>query len=216
MTRSFDAFVFDCDGTLLDTLPDLAAVTNKVLEELGHPLHSMEEILSYVGNGGRRLIAEAMPPGSTDEEIENAFQLWRETHAKHGSELTREYVGTTGMLERLKANGKKIAVLSNKFDEGIQEVIPSLFPGVFSVYHGESEVIPRKPDPTGLLMTLEELGVEPSRAAYVGDSHVDMVTARNAGCFALGVAWGYQTKEDLEEGGADVIVERVHDILKFC
>lgn len=216
MIRDFDAFVFDCDGTLLDTLPDLTAVTNEVLERLGHPTHTMKEILTYVGNGGRRLVAEALPPDSSDEEIERAFAVWQEVHAEQGTHLTREYVGVTGMLETLKARGKKIAVLSNKFDGGIKEVIPSFFPGVFSVYHGECETIPRKPNPEGLLHTLEELGVEPARAAYVGDSRVDMVTAKNAGCFALGVSWGYQTREDLVEGGADAIVDHAQDILKFA
>lgn len=216
MTQSFDAFVFDCDGTLLDTLPDLAAVTNEVLERLGYPLHTMQEILTYVGNGGRRLIAEALPADSTDEEIEQAFELWQEIHASNGMRLTREYVGMTGVLENLKSEGKKIAVLSNKFDKGIHEVIPAMFPGVFSLYHGECESIPRKPDPTGLLMTLEELGVEPVKAAYVGDSRVDMVTAKNAGCFALGVSWGYQSREDLEKAGADAIVEHTRDILRFA
>lgn len=216
MTRDLDAFVFDCDGTLLDTLPDLTAITNETLERLGYPTRTMKEILTYVGNGGRRLVAEALPPDSSDEEIERAFAVWQEVHAERGTYSIREYVGVTGMLEKLKARGKKIAVLSNKFDEGIKMVIPALFPGVFSVYHGECEAIPRKPNPEGLLRTLEELGVDPARAAYVGDSRIDMITAKNAGCFALGASWGYQTREDLVEGGADDVIGHPQDVLMFA
>lgn len=211
----FEAFVFDCDGTLLDTLPDLAHVTNRVLELLGHPTHTTEEILTYVGNGGRRLIAEAMPKGASQEDIDAAFALWQRVHASQGMRLTKEYEGITVMLQELKKRGAAVAVLSNKFDAGIQEIVPEYFPGIFEIYHGESVRIPRKPDPFGLLTVAHELGVDPARIAYVGDSRVDMLTAKNAGCFALGVSWGYQPCDLLRDGGADVIVDHPEEILSY-
>lgn len=212
----FDAFIFDVDGTLLDTLPDLTAVTNATLESYGFPLHSQQEILGYVGGGGRRLIELAVPEGTDAATMDAAFELWKRIHAVQGIRLTKEYKGITEALSALRAQGVKLAALSNKFDEGVQELIPRYFPGLFEVMHGECEAIPRKPNPAGLKKTMEELGVTPERTVYVGDSRGDMVVAHAAGTFALGVSWGYQSVEQLEDGGADLVIDtpaRMVDIL---
>lgn len=214
-TERFDACIFDLDGTLLDTLPDLVAVTNSVLAKFGFPQHSREAILSFVGNGGRRLIEQAVPGNTPDEVVEKAFCDWKLEHERIGMELTCEYEGITAALKQLKKRGKHLAVLSNKYDSGVQEVIPHFFPGIFEVLHGECEQIPRKPNPAGLALTMYELGVSPDRTVYVGDSRGDMVVASAAKTTALGVAWGYQSREELVAGGADYVATSAEDMLAY-
>ena len=204
---AYDAFIFDIDGTLLDTLPDLTAVTNTVLAPYGFPQHPASEILHFVGKGGRRLIEKAVPAGTSPDVVDEAFKRWQGVHEEMGIRLTKEYDGITEALAALKEQGIKLAALSNKFDGGVQEIVPHFFPGLFEVQHGECDRIPRKPDPTGLLLTMEELGVAPERTVYVGDSKGDMVVAHAAGTYALGVSWGYQSKEELQAGKADRIID---------
>ena len=133
-----------------------------------------------------------------------------------GIRLTKEYDGITEALAALKEQGIKLAALSNKFDGGVQEIVPHFFPGLFEVQHGECDRIPRKPDPTGLLLTMEELGVTPERTVYVGDSKGDMVVAHAAGTYALGVSWGYQSKEELQAGKADRIIDAPASLLEVA
>lgn len=213
---AYDAFIFDIDGTLLDTLPDLTAVTNTVLASYGFPQHPANEILHFVGKGGRRLIEKAVPAGTSPDVVDEAFKRWQGVHEEIGIRLTKEYVGITEALTALKDQGIKLAALSNKFDGGVQEIVPHFFPGLFEVQHGECDRIPRKPDPTGLLLTMEELGVTPERTVYVGDSKGDMVVAHAAGTYALGVTWGYQSKEELQAGKADRIIDAPADLLEVA
>lgn len=211
----FDAFIFDVDGTLLDTLPDLASVTNATLATFDFPAHTQDEILGFIGGGGRRLIEQAVPSGTSEETMDEAFARWKNIHAEQGIRLTKEYRGMTDALNTLRADGVRLAVLSNKFDGGVKEVVPRFFPGIFAAMHGECAEIPRKPDPTGLLLTMEELGVDPKRTVYVGDSEGDMVVAHAAGAFALGVSWGYQSIERLRKGGADRIIDRPEQMVEL-
>lgn len=213
---AYDAFIFDIDGTLLDTLPDLTAVTNAVLASYGFPQHPASEILRFVGKGGRRLIEKAVPAGTSPVLVDEAFTRWQNVHKDMGIRLTKEYEGITEALTALKSQGIKLAALSNKFDGGVQEIVPRFFPGLFEVQHGESDRIPRKPDPTGLLLTMEELGVAPDRTVYVGDSKGDMVVAHAAGTYALGVSWGYQSVEELQAGEADRIIDAPAALLEVA
>ena len=211
--RAFDAFVFDCDGTILDTLPDLVVVTNAALRECGYPERTRDEIKSFVGNGVKALMYQAVPDGTPQAEADAALACWKRLHPELEGRLTKAYPGIPEMLAELRRRGAKTAVLSNKFDEGLQEVIAGFLPGYFDAAHGECEQIPRKPDPTGLLFTLSELGVAPERAVYVGDSPGDIATARNAGTFAVAVSWGYHTREDMEQADPDLIVDAAEDLL---
>ena len=213
---AYDAFIFDIDGTLLDTLPDLTAVTNTVLASYSFPQHPASEILHFVGKGGRRLIEKAVPAGTSPDVVDEAFKRWQGVHEEMGIRLTKEYDGITEALAALKEQGIKLAALSNKFDGGVQEIVPHFFPGLFEVQHGECDRIPRKPDPTGLLLTMEELGVTPERTVYVGDSKGDMVVAHAAGTYALGVSWGYQSKEELQAGKADRIIDAPASLLEVA
>lgn len=213
---TFDTFVFDLDGTLLDTMPDLIMVTNKTLEHFGRPIHTDEEILSYVGDGAQRLIYRAMPQGTPDDVCVEALVYWKELYPQIGLELTKPYAHMPEALAQLKGQGCKLAVLSNKYEGGVKDVIPKFLPHLFDVLHGECEGIPRKPDPTGLLRTISELGSTPERTAYVGDSAGDIKVARNAGTFAIGVDWGYNPVSVLQDAGADVILSDPTQLLDFA
>ena len=213
--RTFDAFVFDCDGTILDTLPDLVVVTNAALRECGYPEHTVDEIKSYVGNGVKALMYQAVPADVSDAEADEALACWKRLHPVLEGRLTTPYDGIPETLATLRERGAKTAVLSNKFDAGLQQVIGEFLPGVFDAVHGECDRIPRKPDPTGLLLTLEELGVSPDRAVYVGDSPGDIVVARNAGTFAVAVSWGYHTREDMEAAQPDLLIDAAEELLSL-
>lgn len=204
---TYAAYIFDLDGTLLNTLPDLVRLTNMVLEKCGWPQRTQDEILSYVGNGGYMLLKRAAPDQASEAEIEAAFAEWQRLYPTHGHAFTKPYDGIPEVLAQLKAQGAKLGVLSNKFDEAAQEVIVRHFPDVFDVVRGECAEIPRKPDPRGLQHMMNQLEVLPQQVAYVGDSGTDMKVAVAAGAFPVGVSWGYRPVAELKEAGAAVVID---------
>ena len=213
--RTFDAFVFDLDGTLLDTLPDLVAVTNEVLASFELPTHSRDEILAMVGNGLRSLISQAVPQDLPQDEVERILACWKKAYDEHGQTHTSIYDGMMEALLELKRRGKKLAVFSNKFDGGVKAVMSHFMPGFMDFELGEGPV-PRKPDPEGLFLIADKLEVAPQRIAFVGDSaDTDMQVAHNAGSFALGVSWGYQPVERLRKT-ADAIIDHPSQLLDFA
>ena len=183
MTEShpiFDTFIFDLDGTILDTMPDLIHVTNETLAHFGYPTHTDAAIRSFVGDGAQRLIYRALPEGTPETVCAEALEYWKALYPQTGHARTRHYAHMPETLAELKARGCKLAVLSNKYEGGVKDVIPRFLPDLFEVLHGECEAIPRKPDPAGLLQTIQELDSAPERTAYVGDSAGDMRVAHNA------------------------------------
>lgn len=214
-TREFDAFVFDMDGTLLHSMPDLADVTNATMRHFGYPEHPYENVVGMVGHGLRSLISQALPDNLTDEEVEEAIAWWKAYYDEHGSVKTKPYDGMLETLAELKARGKKLAVLSNKYDGGVQILTRTYFDGLMDFALGEGPV-PRKPDPAGLQLVAKTLGVPMERVAYAGDSDVDANTAKAAGAFGIGAAWGYQPRERLEAAAPDVIIERPEQLLDFA
>lgn len=217
-TKQFDTFIFDLDGTLLHTLPDLVVITNMALREAGYPERSEAEILSYVGNGVRALMYQAVPEGTPDEDAEAAMKRWKSLFPRYDNNLTRPYPHILEMIEGLRNHGCKLGVLSNKFEPGVHQVMDKCLPGLFDVEHGESERIPRKPDPTGLLLTINELGSTPTRTVYVGDSPGDVRAARNAGVFAVGVSWGYHKPKDFaaEQAEPDLMISSPLELLALA
>lgn len=213
---TFDTFIFDLDGTLLDTMPDLVVVTNETLKHFGHPTHTSEKILSFVGDGAERLIYRAMPEGTPENECAEALEYWKALYPKTGHRNTRHYPHMPETLAELKKRGCKLAVLSNKFEGGVKDVIPRFLPDTFEILHGECDGIPRKPDPTGLLRTIRELDSTPRRTTYIGDSAGDMRVAHNAGTFAVGVDWGYNPASALQEAGADAVISDPNELLRFA
>lgn len=199
----FDTFIFDLDGTLLDTLDDLMVLTNDVLAEFDMPTHTREEINSYVGNGAAALIYQAVPTDTPPAVADACLARWKEAYDAYPNDLTKPYPGVVALLAALCERGCKLGILSNKFDRGVTFIVDKCLPGAVDTAHGEGGVrnFPRKPAPEGLLATIEELGSTPARTVYVGDSPGDIHVARNAGCYAVGVAWGYHDPADFAAEG---------------
>lgn len=218
LDRTFDTFIFDLDGTLLDTLPDLVVLTNAALRAEGYPERTEAEILSFVGNGVKALMLQAIPDGTDAVAAERAVRRWKELFPVLDNNLTKPYRGMPETLDGLCERGCRLAVLSNKFDGGVREVIGKYMPGVFEVMHGECAEIPRKPDPTGLLRTIRELDSTPERTVYIGDSPGDVRVARNAGTFAVAVSWGYHEVHDFKDEDAepDVLVTSPEQLLSLA
>ncbi len=206
-TTDVKGVVFDMDGTLLNTLPDLTALTNAVLSDLGYPTHTEEAIRGFIGDGVRALMMRAMPDSASDDEKEAALAEWKSRYQEFGRRKTVPYPNIIEMLEGLKSKGVKLGVLSNKFDAAVKDLAGFYFPATFDVAKGESPTCPRKPDPTGLLASIQEIGLNPSQVAYIGDSAGDMKTAKAAGAMAIGVSWGYQTVDRLVSAGADMVID---------
>ena len=207
------AVVFDMDGTILHTLPDLVAAANETFARLGYPARTEAEALERMGSGGRHLVEKLMPPGCTRAEGERAFRLWREIYIVSDYAGTRPFPGVVEALRDLRERGVATAVLSNKFDAGVQALAERFFDGLFDLVRGEVPPAPRKPDPAVLLGMLAELGVRPAEAAYVGDTVVDAQVARNAGVLAVGVSWGYDKTEPLPRDELDAYLRDPSELL---
>ena len=207
------AFVFDMDGTILHSLPDLVIATNKALVQMGYPTRTYDEILAFVGNGSKRLIGQACPPGTSPEKRAETFELWRQIYIASPYAHTEPFPDVVETLVELRRRNVKTAVLSNKFDAGVRVLSDRFFPGLFDIVRGEVPPTPRKPDPTALLAILNELGVQPEDAAYVGDTRVDVEVSRNAGVKAVGVSWGYDTAAPLPQDELDAYIQRPRDLL---
>jgi len=201
------------DGTILHTLPDLAAATNEALGQMGFPARTYDEILGFMGDGGARVIERSVPPDTPPELIWRTFELWRSLYIGCGYALTAPFPGVVDVLEELRERGVKTAVLSNKFDEGTRQLAERFFPGLFHLVRGDAPPAPRKPDPTVLLHMLDTLGVRPCEAAYVGDAIVDVQVARNAGVRAVGVSWGYDAANPLPACELDAYLIEPRELL---
>jgi phosphoglycolate phosphatase len=186
--------LFDLDGTLLDTLEDLTDAVNYVLRQFGYPERTIEEVRRFVGNGARVLIQRAVPEGVDPETVFAAFRSYYDAHCQ---EKTRPYAGVMAALTRL-GGMYPIAVVSNKPDSAVKALCAYYFPGVYAL--GESADCPRKPAPDMIKKAMDAIGVD--QCVYVGDSEVDVATARNAGVPCLTVLWGFRDKEELEHAGA--------------
>lgn len=213
---SFDAYIFDMDGTLLDTLPDLAFLTNKALESVGFPTHDEETIRSFVGGGAAALIAKATPADADEGIREHVLQTWRQMYPVYGTAKTVPFDGIPEALDELRAMGKKLGVLTNKFDAAAQLVADTHFPGKFDQVVGESPRTPRKPDPTALLRMIDELGTTPERVVFVGDTPADVQVAHNAGAFAVVMDWGYAQKSFYEDCPGDVVFSTTEQLMEFA
>lgn len=185
--------LFDLDGTLLDTLEDLADSVNQVLSDFGYPSRTLEEVRRFVGNGAGRLIAQAVPAGTDPAPVLTAFQSY---YAAHCQIKTRPYAGIPEALRRL--GGKyPLAIVSNKPDIAVKALCASVFPGILAM--GESALCPRKPAPDMVRKAMEAIGAED--CVYVGDSEVDVLTAENAGVPCLSVLWGFRDRAAIEAAG---------------
>lgn len=209
---NYQLVIFDLDGTLLDTLADLAAAVNAALSQNAMPLRSIDEVRQFVGNGIRKLIERSVLQGTAPEQTEQVLADFRTYYEAHSTDLTVPYAGIPSLLEALRSAGVKTAVVSNKADSAVQKICAALLPDMDAVF-GEREGVPRKPAPDSVLTVLEKLGVPAKDAVYVGDSDVDILTARNAGMPCISVSWGFRSAGFLREHGAETIVDTAEELL---
>ena len=208
----YKAVLFDMDGTLLDTLADMAAAVNHILSVHGYPLRTEEEVRAFVGNGARKLMERALPPDVTGDAFEALLEEYRQWYEAHACVKTAPYPGVPAVLAALHRAGVRCAVVSNKPDGATRELAARFFPGLPAF--GQQDGIPAKPAPDMVYHALAELGVEASAAAYVGDSEVDVALARNAGLPLVAVSWGFRGREALEEAGAELVVDDAATLLE--
>lgn len=194
--------IFDLDGTILYTLPDLCAAMNHALDTLGYPKITLDQARAYIGNGIGKFAQRAMNTAEDDPEIDACLDAFRAYYHDHLADDTHPYPGIIETLQRLREHGIKTAVLSNKYDEASRYLCGRFFDGLFDAAYGESKSIPRKPKPDGVLMVCEKLGVAPEQTVYIGDSDVDYKTSVNSGTSHISVLWGYRSEECLKEAGA--------------
>lgn len=208
------AIVFDLDGTLLDTLDDLTDSVNTALEKYGFPLRTKEEVRRFVGNGLRNLMTQAVPNGDSAPEFEELFVFFKDYYKSHCDIKTGPYEGIMELLEELHKREIKMAIVSNKFDLGVKALNEKFFAKYIDVAIGEREGIGRKPAPDSTNEALRLLGVEKSEAVYVGDSDVDIKTAKNAEIACVCVSWGFRDKEFLLEQGAKMVISHPMELLE--
>ena len=207
--------VFDLDGTLLNSLEDLADSANWVLEQHGFPTHPVDAYRYFVGDGVRKLIERILPQEErTDARIEQCRQEFVAYYKVHMEDKTSVYEGITELLAELKNRGLKIAVATNKVHVAVAPLMAKYFPNIrFDAMIGQREGVPVKPAPQIMFDILRETGCEPSEALHVGDTATDMQLAHNAGVTPVGVLWGYRPLEELREAGAKFIIEKPEELL---
>lgn len=207
--------IFDLDGTLLDTLQDLADAVNYALRKEGMPERTIDEVRQFVGNGVRLLMIRAVPGGESNPLFEETFAQFKEYYGEHCNDNTKPYEGMIELLETLKSKGYSVAIVSNKIDFAVKELSALYFKGIVPVAIGEKEGVRRKPAPDTVREALKELGRTAEESVYVGDSDVDIETAKNAGMPCVSVLWGFRDREFLEEHGAKRYARTAEDVLKL-
>ncbi|MDY3284068.1 MAG: HAD-IIIA family hydrolase [Prevotella sp.] len=210
--HKYKTYIFDLDGTLLSTLADLAASTNYALRTHHMPERSLDEVRRFVGNGVKKLMERAIPDGLNNPLFEETFATFRQHYMQHNLDTTQPYPGIMQLLEQLKAEGKNIAVVSNKFYAATRELCRHFFGDLVPVAIGEREDIRKKPAPDTVIEALRELGVDKEGAIYIGDSDVDIMTAKNSGMPCVSVLWGFRDKEFLLEHGATTLISKPEDM----
>lgn len=223
----YNIYIFDLDGTLLDTLGDLAASTNYALRTHGMPEHSIDDVRRFVGNGVRKLMERAIPDGEANPDFEATFATFRQHYMEHSLDTTKPYEGIPEALEALKSQGCRLAVVSNKMMAATQELCRHFFPDTIEVAIGENEAagIRKKPAPDTVFAALNALHKGTGtlcngtlcnsyvKAVYVGDSDVDLETARNAGLPCVSVLWGFRDRDFLINHGAKTLISAPHELL---
>lgn len=206
----YDSVIFDLDGTLLDTLGDLCDSINFALGSMSMPERSLDEVRAFVGNGVRNLAMRAAPEGTDDRAVDELLAIFKEHYSVHGNEKTKPYDGVIPLLTRLKELGIPTAVVSNKIDSAVQTLVAEHFNGLIDVAIGELLGVKRKPAPDTVLLAMDRLGAV--CPLYVGDSEVDVETARNAGLDGVFVTWGFRSEQQLRQAGAQYTVGAAEEL----
>lgn len=211
----YNTVIFDLDGTLLDTLEDLTNCVNYILKKYNFSLRTKDEIRSFLGNGIQKLLERSLPENEIIKDFEQIHQDFNDYYAMHCADKTKLYDGILELLESLKQMNIKIAVVSNKGNYAVQDLRKKYLDGVIELAVGETKEVKRKPAPDMLLYALQELGSNADQSLFVGDSEVDIDTAKNANLTCLSVTWGFRTKQFLTEHAATNFVEKPRDIISF-
>lgn len=208
--------VFDLDGTLANTIADLADATNYGLQKAGLPVHPVESYTQFVGSGLDFLVSRATPPDTAPELLSTVKEGFNEYYAEHSLDKTIAYREAVELLDRLAMNEIMTAVLSNKPDKYVSGILKKIFPDHrFDVAWGKKDEFAIKPDPTALNAIVAAAGVNKAECLYVGDSDVDCLTAQNAGVKCCGAAWGFRGREELEKAGADCVIDTPWELLEI-
>jgi phosphoglycolate phosphatase len=215
--QKFNAILFDLDGTLLDTLQDLAESTNRALQQMGYPTHPVEAYKYFVGDGVKTLIERALPEHARQPDKKSqCLELARLDYSRCWSANTKPYPGIIEMLERLQERKVPMVIFSNKPDEFTKEMVAQILGDFdFEVVCGAREGYPIKPDPMVALQIAEMLGVAADEFIYLGDTNTDMQTANTAGMYAVGVLWGFREADELLNSGAKIVIEKPAEVLNF-
>jgi phosphoglycolate phosphatase len=213
---NYGAVLFDMDGTILDTLADTRAALNHALRSFGFPERSAEQTAAAMGRGIDHLVRSSLP-AQTEISVQDVIRVYREYYAEHSMDSSRPYDGMPELLSALKAGGAKTAVISNKSDEYTKTIADALYPGLLDLAVGEMPGTPMKPDPAPVFSALRALEERPENAVYVGDTEIDMLTAKNAGIACITCAWGLRGKESLLSHGADprCLADTPADVLRI-
>jgi phosphoglycolate phosphatase len=212
----YRAALFDLDGTLLNTLDDLADSMNHVLTGLGYPTHEVKDYQYFVGDGMETLARRGLPPGTSETEVTQCAIAMREEYGKHWADKSRPYKGIPELLESLVGRDIKLAVLSNKPDDLTCAVVSKLLPHWrFKTVVGARPGVPKKPDPTMAIKIAADLNILPEQFLYLGDTNTDMLTANGAGMYPVGVLWGFRTEDELRTAGAKALIESPMELMKL-
>ena len=210
----YKAVLYDMDGTVLDTLDDLADSVNRSLREFGLPEVSRFQVGQSLGNGAKYLIRHCLPEGSDEALCEQVLSFYKPWYDAHCLIKTKPYDGILQLMETLRADGVSQAIISNKPDSAVQELAEAFFPGLMDVVIGESPAVKRKPSPDTVLAAASQMGLMASDCVYIGDTEVDLETARNAGMDCIPVSWGFRTEEQLRAAGAEEIIRSPEELKK--
>ena len=210
-----EAIIFDLDGTLLNTLDDLADANNQALGELGFPTHPVEDYKYHIGNGVRLLLERTLPENARDDAmVEKGVAMMKQAYDKCWDNKTRPYAGICELLDELTRRGARMAVLSNKPHAYTRIIVDKLLANwQFEEVWGVSDTVAPKPDPAGAFSLAETMGIPPADFVYLGDTATDMETANAAGMFAIGVLWGFRTADELNRSGAKVLLSEPAELL---
>lgn len=211
----YNTIIFDLDGTLLNTLDDLADSVNYALKKNGFPKRTVDEVRRFIGNGVAILMRRAVPDGVSEDEYLSAFGDFKSYYKNNSRNKTMPYAGVTELLAKLQKSGYKLAIVSNKIDFAVKDLRDEFFGGLIEVAIGDSDDTDNKPAPDMVFKALDELGEGVDGAVYVGDTDVDLETAKNAGMDCISVSWGFRSRSELEGYGAAMIADKPDDILNF-
>jgi len=215
--RQFKAVIFDLDGTLLDTLNDLANAYNRALAHMGFPIHPIEAYRCFVGDGARKCVIRALPVDARDAAtVDHCLQLFRKDYSQNWNIFTKPYRGIPETLTALSDRQIRMAILSNKpHDNTIQCASAYFSRWRFSVVFGQKDTIPMKPDPSSSLAIASQLNISPEKILFLGDTATDMKTAIAAGMFPVGALWGFRTKDELKSNGARTTIGKPEELIRL-